>query len=154
MTHLSKRLAEIKPSATLAVTAKARALQAEGIDVVGFGAGEPDFDTPEPVKEAASAALREGFTKYTPSAGIPALRAAVAAKFKEENGLGYEPSMPDGVVMLDTDNMIIIVSRCTKYPNTPREVLEIVSRVVTEGHHYTDQGGGDESNAGYAGGAI
>jgi hypothetical protein len=54
----------------------------------------------------------------------------------------------------DADNMIIIVSRCTKYPNTPREVLEIVSRVVTEGHHYTDQGGGDESNSGFVGGAI
>jgi aspartate aminotransferase len=92
MTHLSKRLAEIKPSATLAVTAKARALQAEGIDVVGFGAGEPDFDTPEPVKEAAAAALREGFTKYTPSAGIPLLRAAIAEKFNKENGLSYEPS--------------------------------------------------------------
>ena len=89
---LSERLKEILPSATLAVTAKAKALRQEGIDVVGFGAGEPDFDTPQPVKDAAAAALAEGFTKYTPTAGTLELREAVCRKLLEDNGLTYEPS--------------------------------------------------------------
>ncbi len=89
---LSKRLKEILPSATLSITAKANALKKEGIDVVGFGAGEPDFDTPAPIKAAAVAALEEGFTKYTPTAGMIELRQAVAHKLKVENGLEYEPS--------------------------------------------------------------
>jgi aspartate aminotransferase len=76
---------------TLAVTAKAKALKAQGVDVVGFGAGEPDFDTPTEIKEAAKKALDEGFTKYTPSAGTPELRKAVCDKFKKDNGLDYVP---------------------------------------------------------------
>ena len=89
---LSERLQEILPSATLSITAKANALKKEGIDVVGFGAGEPDFDTPAPIKAAAVAALDEGFTKYTPTAGTIELRQAIVNKFKEENGLAYAPS--------------------------------------------------------------
>jgi aspartate aminotransferase len=89
---LSKRLEEILPSATLSITAKANALKKEGIDVIGFGAGEPDFDTPAPIKAAAVAALDEGFTKYTPTAGTIELRRAVVDKFKAENDLEYEPS--------------------------------------------------------------
>lgn len=89
---LSERLSAIQPSATLAVTAKAKALRAEGIDVIGFGAGEPDFDTPEPIKAAAAAALQSGFTKYTPSSGILELREAICGKLLEDNGLKYEPS--------------------------------------------------------------
>ncbi len=81
----------MKPSPTLAMTAKARRLQSEGHDVVSFAAGEPDFNTPEPVCEAAIKALRDGVTKYTPSAGLPALRQAVAAKLSRENGLAYDP---------------------------------------------------------------
>lgn len=88
---LSPRMALIQPSPTLALNAKARALAAAGKDVVGLAAGEPDFDTPEHVKDAAVQALREGFTKYTATAGIPELRAAIARKLKEENGLTFSP---------------------------------------------------------------
>ena len=88
----SAALARVKPSATLAVTARARELKREGRDVIGLGAGEPDFDTPDNIKEAAIAAIRRGETKYTDVDGIPELKAAVAAKFKRENGLSYEIS--------------------------------------------------------------
>ena len=86
----SAALARVKPSATLAVTARARELKREGRDVIGLGAGEPDFDTPDNIKEAAIAAIRRGETKYTDVDGIPELKAAVAAKFARENGLIYE----------------------------------------------------------------
>jgi aspartate aminotransferase len=85
----SSALARVKPSATLAVTARARELKREGRDVIGLGAGEPDFDTPENIKEAAIAAIRRGETKYTDVDGLPELKAAVAAKFARENGLSY-----------------------------------------------------------------
>ncbi len=85
----SAALARVKPSATLAVTARARELKREGRDVIGLGAGEPDFDTPDNIKEAAIAAIRRGETKYTDVDGIPELKAAVAAKFSRENGLTY-----------------------------------------------------------------
>jgi aspartate aminotransferase len=86
---VSDALRRIKPSPTLAVTAKARALKAEGRDVISLGAGEPDFDTPENIKEAAIRAIREGKTKYTDVDGIPELKDAIVAKFKRENGLTY-----------------------------------------------------------------
>jgi aspartate aminotransferase len=89
---ISKRAASLAPSLTLAIDSKAKAMKAAGEDVVGFGAGEPDFDTPQHIKDAATEALAAGFTKYTPSAGIPELREAIAAKFKRENGLIYKPS--------------------------------------------------------------
>ena len=88
---LAKRLATLAPSATLAVQAKAKELKSRGIDVISFGAGEPDFDTPERIKAAAIEAMRRGETKYTEVAGIPELRAAVCAKLKRDNGLEYEP---------------------------------------------------------------
>lgn len=88
---ISQRAKKVAPSATLAVTNRAKELKAQGIDVVGFGAGEPDFDTPEYIKEAAIKALKEGKTKYTPAAGIPELRAAIARKLETENGLKYTP---------------------------------------------------------------
>src|SRR4051812_40910348 len=91
MAFLSEALGRIKPSATVAVTDKARALKAAGRDVIGLGAGEPDFDTPENVKEAAVRAIRAGKTKYTPVDGIPELKAAIVQKFKRENGLDYRP---------------------------------------------------------------
>lgn len=90
--ELSNRIKKVKPSATLVITAKANQLKAQGIDVIGFGAGEPDFDTPDYVKEAAIKALKEGKTKYTPSAGIPQLREAVAQKLKEKNNIEYQSS--------------------------------------------------------------
>jgi aspartate aminotransferase len=89
---ISKGAASLSPSLTLAIDAKAKAMKAAGEDVVGFGAGEPDFDTPQHIKDAAAKALAAGFTKYTPSSGIPELREAIAEKFKRENGLTYKPS--------------------------------------------------------------
>ncbi|HNS18987.1 MAG TPA: pyridoxal phosphate-dependent aminotransferase [Sedimentisphaerales bacterium] len=86
---VSQRAKAVAPSATLAVTNRAKELKAQGIDVVGFGAGEPDFDTPDYIKEAAIKALKEGKTKYTPAKGIPELREAIAAKLKKDNGLTY-----------------------------------------------------------------
>ncbi len=89
---LAESLGRIKPSPTIAVTTKARELKAAGMDVIGLGAGEPDFDTPENIKEAAIKAIRGGQTKYTAVEGIPELRAAIAAKFKRENNIDYKPS--------------------------------------------------------------
>ena len=88
---ISKLAREIAPSSTLAITAKANALKAEGVDVVGFGAGEPDFDTPSYIKEAAIKAINEGFTKYTPASGILSLRKAIANKLEKENSISYTP---------------------------------------------------------------
>ncbi len=89
MSIIAQRLARIKPSPTIAVTQKARELQAAGRDVIGLGAGEPDFDTPDNIKEAAYRAIREGQTKYTAVDGTPELKAAIRAKFKRENDLDY-----------------------------------------------------------------
>lgn len=91
-TLLSQRARNVAPSPTLAITAKANQLKADGFDVVAFGAGEPDFDTPQHIKNAAVDALAQGFTKYTPSAGIPALKKAIADKFARDNGLTYAPN--------------------------------------------------------------
>src|SRR6266550_655019 len=87
--EISERAAQLTPSLTLSIDSKAKAMKAEGIDVCGFGAGEPDFDTPEHIKKAAINALEAGFTKYTPSAGIPELRQAIAEKLAADNGLNY-----------------------------------------------------------------
>ena len=87
----SKRAQSVPPSATIAVTARAKELKAQGVDVVGFGAGEPDFDTPEYIKQAAIASLKSGQTKYTAAAGIPELRKAIVAKLQKDNGLAYTP---------------------------------------------------------------
>ena len=89
--ELSRRVQAIKPSPTLAVTARAAALKASGRDIIGLGAGEPDFDTPQHIKDAAIAAINAGFTKYTAVDGTPSLKAAVIAKFKRDNGLDYTP---------------------------------------------------------------
>ncbi len=89
---LSKRIALIKPSPTLAITAKANALKAEGRDIIGFGAGEPDFDTPELIKKAAIKAIEGGFTKYTPVGGTDELKDAIIRKLSNDNGLKYKRS--------------------------------------------------------------
>lgn len=89
--RLAQRLNKIKPSPTLAITAKARKLKSEGRDIVNFAAGEPDFDTPDFIKDAAIEALKSGFTKYTPTTGIPELKKAVSEKFKKDNLLEYAP---------------------------------------------------------------
>ena len=89
---LSESIGRIQPAQTIAVSQKARDLKAAGRDVIGLGAGEPDFDTPDHIKEAAIAAIRRGETKYTAVEGIPELRQAISAKFKRENGLDYSPA--------------------------------------------------------------
>ncbi len=88
----SNRILQVKPSPTLEVTALANALKAKGIDVIGFGTGEPDFDTPDHIKAAAIRAIESGKTKYTPSGGIPELKKAIIEKFKRDNNLEYKPS--------------------------------------------------------------
>lgn len=89
---LSSRVAKINPSETLAITAKANALRAQGRDVIGFAAGEPDFDTPINIKNAAIKAIEAGFTKYTPVGGTDELKDAIIAKLKRDNGLEYKRS--------------------------------------------------------------
>ncbi|MDN5928798.1 MAG: aminotransferase class I/II-fold pyridoxal phosphate-dependent enzyme, partial [Hyphomicrobiales bacterium] len=91
MAFLADALSRVKPSATIAVSQKARDLKAKGRDVIGLGAGEPDFDTPDNIKSAAIEAIRRGETKYPPVSGIAPLREAIAAKFKRENNLDYKP---------------------------------------------------------------
>src|SRR5580704_10155803 len=88
----STALARVQPSATLAADAKARALKAAGRDVISLAAGEPDFDTPDNIKDAAIKAIRDGKTKYTNVDGIPELKEAICGKFKRENGLSYKPA--------------------------------------------------------------
>ncbi|MFN3312118.1 MAG: pyridoxal phosphate-dependent aminotransferase [Hyphomonas sp.] len=90
--RLSDAVERVKPSATIAVTTKVAEMKRAGHDVIGLGAGEPDFDTPENIKDAAIRAMREGKTKYTPADGIPELKEAICAKFARENGLTYKPS--------------------------------------------------------------
>src|SRR6201993_4000810 len=90
--EISERAAQLTPSLTLSIDSKAKAMKAEGIDVCGFGAGEPDFDTPEHIKRAAIEALEAGFTKYTPSSAIPDLRQAIAKKLQADNDLNYRPT--------------------------------------------------------------
>src|SRR6201993_1620837 len=88
----SAALARVKPSATMAADAKARELRAQGRDIISLAAGEPDFDTPENIKDAAIKAIRDGKTKYTNVDGIGELKEAICAKFSRENGLSYTPA--------------------------------------------------------------
>lgn len=90
--RITSRISAISPSLTLAITAKAKTMKAAGEPVVSFGVGEPDFNTPQHIIDAAKAALDSGYTKYTPSSGLPSLRRAICDKFKRDNGLDYEPS--------------------------------------------------------------
>nr|WP_319513736.1 pyridoxal phosphate-dependent aminotransferase [uncultured Cohaesibacter sp.] len=92
MSFIAEQLSRVKPSATIAVTNKARELKAAGRDVIGLGSGEPDFDTPDNIKAAAIKAINEGKTKYTAVDGLPELKEAICAKFKRENGLDYQPN--------------------------------------------------------------
>ncbi|MDP8230234.1 MAG: pyridoxal phosphate-dependent aminotransferase [Candidatus Gorgyraea atricola] len=89
---LSARVKNVSASLTLAITAKAKKMKAQGIDVIGFGSGEPDFDTPNHIKDAAIKAIHGGFTKYTPASGIDVLKKAICEKFQKDNGLSYDPS--------------------------------------------------------------
>lgn len=92
MAFLADSLSRVKPSPTIAVSTKAREMKAAGVDIIGLSAGEPDFDTPENIREAAKAAIDNGDTRYTAPDGTPALKKAICAKFKRDNGLDYQPS--------------------------------------------------------------
>jgi aspartate aminotransferase len=127
---LARALDRIQPAQTMAASQKARDLKAQGRDVIGLGAGEPDFDTPDNIKEAAIAAIRRGETKYTAVEGIPELRKAIAAKFRRENGLDYKPAQcfaaPGGKsviyhAMMATlnpgDEVVVIAPYWVSYPD-------------------------------------
>src|ERR1700759_2157847 len=90
--EISTHASQLTPSLTLSIDSKAKAMKAEGIDVCGFGAGEPDFDTPEHIKKAAIEALEAGFAKYTPGRGIPEVRQAIPEKLAADNDLNYRPT--------------------------------------------------------------
>ena len=119
MSFLSHTLARVKPSPTVAVSDLARALKAQGRDVIGLGAGEPDFDTPDNIKAAAMRAIEAGHTKYTAVDGIPELKAAVCTKFKRENGLSYEP----GQVTVSTGGKQVLYNAFMSTLNPDDEVI-------------------------------
>ena len=120
MNHsLADRVSRIKPSATLAITARANQIRAEGRDILSLAAGEPDFDTPRHVKEAAIAAIREGKTKYTAVAGTPSLKDAVISKFRNDNGLEYSPNE----VMISCGAKQVIYNLCQALLNDGDEVI-------------------------------
>ena len=130
---LSKKALSINPSSTLAIDAKAKRMKAQGLNIIGFGAGEPDFDTPDHIKNAAKKAIDEGFTKYTPSSGTLELKEAICKKLERENGLNYKPSnivVSNGAKhsLLNTfqticnpeDEVIIITPAWVSYPEMVR----------------------------------
>ena len=119
MAFLADALQRIKPSATIAVTDKARALKAAGRNVIGLGAGEPDFDTPDNIKQAAVEAINRGETKYTPVPGIPQLREAIVKKFKRENNLDYAPNQ----VIVGTGGKQILYNAFVATMNPGDEVI-------------------------------
>ena len=120
MNHsLADRVSRIKPSATLAITARANQIRAEGRDILSLAAGEPDFDTPGHVKEAAIAAIREGKTKYTAVAGTPSLKDAVISKFRNDNGLEYSSNE----VMISCGAKQVIYNLCQALLNDGDEVI-------------------------------
>jgi aspartate aminotransferase len=119
MSFLADSLTRVKPSATIAVAQQARDLKAAGRDVVDLGAGEPDFDTPDNIKQAAIDAIRRGETKYTPVPGIPELRQAISAKFKRENGLDYTPAQ----IIVGTGGKNILYNAFAASLNPGDEVL-------------------------------
>ena len=116
---LAQRTTRIKPSPTLAVTAKAGELKAQGKDVLSLGAGEPDFDTPQHIKDAAIAAINKGFTKYTPVGGTPSLKKAIIDKMKRDNGLDYKPNQ----VVVSVGGKQACYNLCQALLNTGDEVI-------------------------------
>ncbi len=117
--NLSQRVQAIKPSATLVITAKAKALKAQGKAIIGLGAGEPDFDTPDHIKNAAIEAINSGFTKYTAVGGTPELKQAVCDKFKRDNSLDYTPDQ----VLVSSGGKQSFYNLCQAYLNEGDEVI-------------------------------
>ena len=129
MTQVSARLASLSPSATLAMSQKSSELKAQGVDVINLSVGEPDFNTPEPIKDAAKKAIDENYSRYSPVAGYPALRNAIVAKLKNENGLEYtanQISCANGAKQ----------SGCGRY----RTGFQNHSGTVGNGYHTEDKG--------------
>lgn len=116
---LAKRTQQVKPSPTLAVAAKAQSMKAQGLDIISLGAGEPDFDTPQYIKEAAIVAIESGFTKYTPVDGILELKQAIAEKFERDNGLEYELNQ----ILVSVGGKQSIYNLCQAYINEGDEVI-------------------------------
>ena len=116
---LARRVQRVKPSPTLAVTALAAKLKAEGKDIIGLGAGEPDFDTPVHIADAGVAAIRSGFTRYTNVDGIPELKDAIIAKFKRDNGISYERNQ----ILVSTGAKQTIFNLCMAVLDTGDEVI-------------------------------
>lgn len=119
MAFLADTLSRVKPSATILMTQRARDLKAKGRDVISLSVGEPDFDTPDNIKNAAIDAIRRGETKYTPVSGIPQLREAVARKFKRENELDYKASQ----VIVGTGGKHVIFNALMATLNAGDEVI-------------------------------
>ena len=117
--QLASRLDLIEPSPTLAISARANELKAQGKDIVGFGAGEPDFDTPAHIKAAAIEALNQGFTKYTAVSGIPELKKAIVDKFKRDNQLDFQP----GQVIISTGGKQVLYNFFLSVLNNGDEVV-------------------------------
>ena len=117
--QLSNRIQKVKPSATLAITAKAQELRAEGKDIIGLGAGEPDFDTPEHIKQAGIKAIESGFTRYTAVDGTAGLKAAIIAKFKRDNQLDYQP----GQILVSSGGKQSFYNLCQALLNDGDEVI-------------------------------
>jgi aspartate aminotransferase len=122
---LSQRVQRIKPSPTLAITARAAQLRAEGKDIIGFGAGEPDFDTPQHIKQAAIKAIESGFTRYTAVAGIAPLRQAIAEKFRRDNGLEYSPGQ-----------VLVSVGGKQSFYNLAQALLDAGDEVIIPGPYW------------------
>jgi aspartate aminotransferase len=120
---LSDRVNSLKSSATLAVDARVKSMRAQGTDVIGFGAGEPDFDTPEPIKQAAIDALKAGKTKYAPTEGDPAARVAIAAKLQRDNGIPADPSGGDVIISNGGKHSIYLALQCLLDPGKNQEVI-------------------------------
>ena len=119
--QIAERVSRMKPSATLAVTQKAKSLKAAGVDVIGFGAGEPDFDTPEFIKEAAIEALRSGMTGYVPSPGLPDTREVIADKLQQQNGIRCRPE--DVCVTVGAKHAVYLALHCLLDPGSGGEVI-------------------------------
>ncbi|MBF8260301.1 MAG: aspB1 [Actinobacteria bacterium] len=139
---LAKRVGKIQPSPTLAITNKAKQMKAQGIDVVGFGAGEPDFDTPDHIKAVAKKALDDGYTKYTPVPGSPELKDAIIAKLKRDSGLEYKReniieviipapywvSYPDIALLADATPVIVEAKQATGFKITPAQLEKAITK--------------------------
>lgn len=148
--NLANRVTALTPSTTLAITAKAKELKEQGIDVIGLGAGEPDFNTPEHILEAAVQSMKDGHTKYTPSAGLPALKKAIIQKFEKDQGLTYQLNeiiVADGakhalytlfqVILNDGDEVIIPTPYWVSYPEQVKLAGGVPIYIEgSEGNHF------------------